>query len=267
MDILVLNNVSKSFQGLVAIDNVSAAIPAGEITCIIGPNGAGKSTLFNLITGGYPLSGGQILFNGTKISGYKPNQIQKIGISRTFQNIRLFGSMTVLENVMVGAHSLPQHQFKLPKIWGRTINNNEAEAMTRAEECLKIVGLLGQVDELATSLPYGAQRRLEIARAIVSSPKLLLLDEPAAGMNTSEANELKKLIVSLMTNLGITIVIIEHNMRLVMSISNNIIVLDHGIKIAEGTPHNIVNNPSVVEAYLGTSKEANGPSKEEKIHA
>lgn len=252
--LLEIDHVTKSFGGVVATNDVSVSVKEGKILSIIGPNGAGKTTLFNLITGAYTRTSGSIVFDGRKIDTMKPYEINALGIARTFQNIRLFKRMTVLENVMTGMHS----QIKAKDIeaflpWRS--KKIEAEIMAKSMEALKIVGLDGKYAEYGGSLSYGQQRRLEIARALVSDPKLLLLDEPAAGMNINESAELLELIRWINKELKKTILFIEHNMKVVMNVSDYIVVLYHGSKIAEGTPEEIRSNPVVIDAYLGTKKE------------
>lgn len=259
MGILHINQVSKHFGGVIAVDKVDAVVEAGLITCIIGPNGAGKTTLFNLITGGYTLTEGSIKFKDKELSGLPPHEIYASGIARTFQNIRLFPTMTVLENVMLGV------QAKLkPTIFQALIPNKsrklEREIRDRSLHYLEITNLMKRKDELSAVLPYGEQRLLEVARALVSDPEIVLLDEPAAGMNVKEAKDLLKFIQWIKTDLKKTVVFIEHNMRVVMSISDQIVVLDHGRKIAEGTPAEIRENPQVIDAYLGSKKECRDAS-------
>lgn len=252
-----IKNLTKSFGGVVAISDITTGIEEGKIFSIIGPNGAGKTTLFNLITGAYTRTSGSIFFDGRQIDTMKTYDIHKLGISRTFQNIRLFGKMTVLENVMTGMHT---------DIKAKTIDcfipfrskRIECEIAEKSMEALRVVGLADKYREMGTALPYGQQRRLEIARALVSDPKLLLLDEPAAGMNIKESADLLELIRWINVELKKTVVFIEHNMRVVMNVSDHIIVLDHGSKIAEGSPEVIKDDLLVIEAYLGSKKDKKG---------
>lgn len=244
-------DLAKSFGGLTALNRIDFQLEAGRIVSIIGPNGAGKTTLFNTLTGIYRPDRGQILFNGRSLAGLRPDQIAARGIARTFQNIRLFGEMTVIENVLVGMHvHLKQSPLQtLLRLSAFTAEEREAEH--RAVELMHAVGLAGVGDELAKNLPYGAQRRLEIARALAAEPQLLLLDEPAAGMNPQETEEMTRLFRTIRDERGITILLIEHDMRVVMNISEKIYVMDYGEKIAEGTPEEIRADARVIEAYLG----------------
>ncbi|WP_251548681.1 ABC transporter ATP-binding protein [Neobacillus muris] len=251
MNVLEVTELSKSFGGLAANSNITMGIKKNSITAVIGPNGAGKTTFFNMITGVYKPTSGDIRLNGKTLVGLRPDAVAKQGIARTFQNIRLFKDIPVLENVMAGMHTHITSNWlgillNLPKA-----RHEEDEAKKEAYRLLEYVGLEHLLNEAAGSLSYGAQRRLEIARALATKPSVLLLDEPAAGMNPKETKELTDLVQTIRTQLNITIILIEHDMKLVMGISDYIFVLDHGEKIAEGKPHEIRNNPRVIEAYLG----------------
>jgi branched-chain amino acid transport system ATP-binding protein len=250
--LLVADKVTMRFGGLVANSDVDFVIPRGAIVSLIGPNGAGKTTFFNQLTGMLQPTSGDILFEGDSIVGLAPNQIVSRGIGRTFQNIRLFGNMTVLNNVMVGRHVRLKASWWASLLKLPSVRAEEADTRQRARELLDLVGLSrGYEDEWAKNLPYGDQRRLELARALASEPKLLLLDEPTAGMNPGETARMTALIQRLRDELDLTVLLIEHDMKVVMGISERITVLDYGEKLAEGAPEQIRADPRVIEAYLG----------------
>ncbi len=267
MPVLKTDNIVMQFGGLTAVNKFNLEIDKGEIVALIGPNGAGKTTAFNMITGVYPPTEGKVFFNDEKITGLKPHEITAKGMARTFQNIRLFKELSVLDNVfianhlhlktgLIGAVAGKIYPDILDRLWQPKYKKEEKEILEKTHMLLEKVGLAEFKDEKASSLPYGLQRKLEIARALATEPELLLLDEPAAGMNPRETSDLTEFIRQIREDFDLTVFLIEHHMQVVMDISDRIYVLDYGITIAQGDPYEIQNNQKVIEAYLGVSEDA-----------
>lgn len=254
--ILEIRNLTKKFGGLTAVGDVSFDVPEGGIVGLIGPNGAGKTTIFNLITGVYQPTSGSIMFKGTSIVGLEPFRIADMGITRTFQNIRLFKNLTVFENVLTACHMNASYSFAEAILRLPRFRMQEKKLVEKAENLLDIMGLKQYRDLVANNLPYGLQRRLEIVRALALNPSLLLLDEPAAGMNPDETEHLMQLIARIRTEFKLSVLVIEHHMDLIMGVCEHIVVLNFGQKIAEGTAEEVSRSPQVIEAYLGTTEAA-----------
>jgi len=254
--ILSIRNLTKKFGGLTAVGDVSFDVPEGSIVGLIGPNGAGKTTIFNLITGVYKPTSGAIEFRGKSILGLEPYRIADMGITRTFQNIRLFKNLTVFENVLTACHMNASYSFAEAILRLPRFRTQEKALVAKAENLLEIMGLMGYRDLVANNLPYGLQRRLEIVRALALNPVLLLLDEPAAGMNPDETEQLMRLIGCIRNDFSLSVLVIEHHMDLIMGVCEHIVVLNFGEKIAEGIADEVSRSPQVIEAYLGTSLEA-----------